>query len=886
MHSIIARADLLLALSVAPQKRHRELSRMLGYHFADDGELNLGVSTEQASALFEGELQQPNADLNSDTEDLYLARRAVYHWTINSCHETHQQPMRFDHLAEVDAPNDPLPTCARSHPLRLAGQWQNLWDMMLTGHRKGQKIHLDQALKRLQRAQPLDPLPKQWRRSFNRSVVLLFERNDGLKPVYDDQGDVCKSLKKLLGAATITSYCCQAAPQGEWRYFNLADGRGVVKEKCLPKGAQIILVGTFGALKNGNLAPEWAQFVTQLHRQKHPVALLSACPIIDSNCPVFLLDPVKRLTHNSASAKAALDTLISGIAQCYKVTSIQLRNLQRALPNANVTTELQVWQHLEIEQGNTFFGVSETHRAKYLAIRSQQRGENKDFDQALIECNLHNPLVVQAMGDYFCNLATGKHLTLDQYPVLQALASNVAQKRKAGCMDDHQQIIMRSLLPAICSLAQSQPHTSWMGFLNEAQQIAFSHNLPTPLQAQGLDQLPNKPYWLYQLGNKVILDDIPPVGFDQSALALGQLSGPIYGQQMGRLAYGDLPSQTDEINLENSAYRYQLLRQTRPPWAQRMWRDTNGLHAAHAGGLIMRLAEANPNQPQARWQVLEQPWAWAQRVGVDEYGLWAEFAIDKVVQRLRWIAQGTFKMGSPITEENRRDDENQHDVTLTQGFWLSETSCTQALWQAVMGSNPSSHQGEFLPVEQVTWNDCERFTEKLSSLLPGLALGLPTEAQWEYACRAGKNMAYWWGEQFDDTYANNKNGTKQESHYPSNGFGLKSMSGNVCEWCEDYYGAYAPSQPVDPAGPRKSGSRVLRGGGWNSDARHLRSAYRCHSPPDSRFHFIGLRLAGGFNPQLGGAEAVQEALGADRRAQSDRKGSLSNPDVTSAPDHK
>ncbi|MCU7905981.1 MAG: formylglycine-generating enzyme family protein [Candidatus Thiodiazotropha sp. (ex Epidulcina cf. delphinae)] len=210
---------------------------------------------------------------------------------------------------------------------------------------------------------------------------------------------------------------------------------------------------------------------------------------------------------------------------------------------------------------------------------------------------------------------------------------------------------------------------------------------------------------------------------------------------------------------------------------------------------------------------------------------------------MRWIPPGRFMMGSPEEEDGRGEDETQHPVTLTHGYWLGESSCTQALWQAVMGENPSRHEGDDLPVEQVSWNDCRSFIAKLGKQLPGLNLVLPTEAQWEYACRAGSKTAYWWGDEMDDDYANMGRRTEIEARYPANDFGLRSMSGNVLEWCADRFGDY-PSEPVtDPIGPAEGHERVLRGGGWFNYGRFLRSACRSADTPDYRS--FGLRPAGG-----------------------------------------
>ena len=255
------------------------------------------------------------------------------------------------------------------------------------------------------------------------------------------------------------------------------------------------------------------------------------------------------------------------------------------------------------------------------------------------------------------------------------------------------------------------------------------------------------------------------------------------------------------------------------------------------------------------------PLEWAVAYGEDDFGLWQAFEVSGVRQVMRWIPPGEFLMGSPETEAERRDNETLHRVRLTRGFWLADTACTQELWEAVMGGNPSGFQGEpELPVERVSWNDIRtEFLVKLNALVPGLEVGLPTEAQWEYACRAGRQTPFWFGDQittdqvnYDGNYPY-EGGAKGEYRertvpvkgLPANGWGLYQMHGNVWEWCADWSGAYSFEEQVDPEGPQTGRERVLRGGSWDFLGRDCRSAVRSANVPDGRNRLIGFRLARG-----------------------------------------
>ena len=252
--------------------------------------------------------------------------------------------------------------------------------------------------------------------------------------------------------------------------------------------------------------------------------------------------------------------------------------------------------------------------------------------------------------------------------------------------------------------------------------------------------------------------------------------------------------------------------------------------------------------------------SWANSYGMDQYGEWAEFEIAGVVQRMRWIEPTTFLMGSPDTEVDHCDDETQHSVTLTTGYWLAATTCTQELWQSVMGTNPSKfNTSNQHPVEHVSWDDCEEFFTKVNQLQPNLNLRFPTEAEWENACRAGTTTPFSFGDNittdlvnYDGDYPYNgaPNGIYRQqtigvTDLPCNQWGLYQMHGNVWEWCSDWYDAdyYDMNVLVDPTGPATGSYRVLRGGSWDYFARYLRAVVRDALVPSYRFNDLGLRCA-------------------------------------------
>ena len=190
-------------------------------------------------------------------------------------------------------------------------------------------------------------------------------------------------------------------------------------------------------------------------------------------------------------------------------------------------------------------------------------------------------------------------------------------------------------------------------------------------------------------------------------------------------------------------------------------------------------------------------------------------------------------------------------MKISKPFWLGKTELTQAQWEAVMGSNPSKFKGKPQnPVEQVNWEDCQGFLQKLTAKVKKM-FRLPTEAEWEYACRAGSPSQFYFGDSQAELLhyawfnANSGRSTHPVAQGKPNGWGLHDMAGNVWEWCEDWYAPYDKAPQVDPKGPQGSGLRVLRGGSWYYVPGYCRSAFRYGYFPRVRIHYLGFRLSRG-----------------------------------------
>ena len=232
---------------------------------------------------------------------------------------------------------------------------------------------------------------------------------------------------------------------------------------------------------------------------------------------------------------------------------------------------------------------------------------------------------------------------------------------------------------------------------------------------------------------------------------------------------------------------------------------------------------------------------------------------NSIGMKFAWIPPGNFTMGSPKEEKERGSDEadeTEHKVTLSKGFYVGIHLVTQEQWQAVMGNNPSFFKGEKnFPVENVSWEDCQEFIKKLREK-DEKPYRLPTEAEWEYACRAGTTTTFSFGETISTDqanyngnyrYGNGKDGVYRKKpspvgSLPANAWSLHDMHGNLWQYCQDWYGAYPEKEIVDPQGPKAGNERVLRGGSWGFEPYFCRSAARRRYEPGNCNDHCGFRV--------------------------------------------
>ena len=690
-----------------------------------------------------------------------------------------------------------------------------------------------------------------------------------------------------------------------------------------PPGAPVLVVSDLGCLSPPDARRQrWRALGQQLRQSGcQPVALMP-CPLPQWDREVtrwFIpvswdraARPPRRIVARRAQAAPApadaAERLLGLLAPAIRVEPALLRAVRYLLPAqaADAGSEAATWNHPDVEPTVLAFSYDPATIAAYRQAFAREDPALRRQVARLIAA--HHAHLSPAIG-YEEQLALAD---LDSIPDARAAQAFIARLVKTIRSQPGE--FADAAADWVDRMAQRQHPEMWRHDVLTAAWVAARQRWGEELlhAPPGIDlarvswmldrEADASLYTLRQRGHTLRLEAVDASAADTDWAAPGSLLGHVRLSnpypQWRRLDEEGLPVHAQVLPLDGAIplspqARLQLRTDEqeividsiiRPEWADGISRDAAGLFVTwqeerqraywvnpgcypvydRAGRDLGQLSISRGywrRETEALAQLREgfrQP-SWAEDYGLDEYGLYAGFKIGGVYQRMRWIRPDEFIMGSPEDEAERDDYEIQHRVILSEGFWLADTACTQALWQAVMGHNPSGFQGEDLPVETVSWEDVHAFLTRLNGLSPGFDFRLPTEAEWEYACRAGTTTAFWFGDQITSEqvnydgnypYAGGIKGLYREETVevkalPCNGWGLYQMHGNVREWCQDWFGAYPAETVVDPTGPTEGEDRVLRGGSWIRNGRDARSADRDAYGPGFRYGITGFRLARG-----------------------------------------
>ncbi len=656
------------------------------------------------------------------------------------------------------------------------------------------------------------------------------------------------------------------------------------------------------------------------------------CIVWDSSSDLRPVNNGQQLDQDKLPAMAQAETLLALLFPALRVELGLLRCVRRLLPanHYDVSHEAAVWHHPAVNVVGDEWGWQANSRGQYLEAFKTLFGElPPDSQQILVEqlgryhAQLPDELYFEAMDELIrLKLPVPEAVKAATHDFMSTLVKTYAEHPEhqglglwvKRYLARHDHPTMRGISEHQSALLAFETMRTHQG---DAASIEWPDGIPTEQILPFINhQQEQQSYLLRQTGGALEL--IP------EQLAAMQAEGWGVSVTLLKLVLGDTqifhrytdvdgnPKQVS-LNLEKGkharipfpsgsnhqlqvgaeTFQLEVLSATdKPDWVvyRGMESETTWVETRDNKGTLYRWYWHSPEVGQDQAETVSYPgfWhylpphapslkpAWAVKAGRDPYGLYADVNLAGISQRFRWIQPGSFLMGSPLEEEGRYDDETQHKVILTQGYWLADTACTQALWQAVTGDNPSHFEDPNNPVESVSWDDVGQFLQQLNRQQPELALRRPTEAEWEYACRAGTSSPFhFWGELSLDKanyrgtweYRSDEwaEGALQQTvvvkSYLPNPWGLYEMHGNVWEWCQDIYGDYPAEKVVDPQGATSGTARVLRGGSWFNVGRYCRSAARDASDPANRYSHCGFRLALGLELPSGQSGAGQQPLG-------------------------
>lgn len=722
----------------------------------------------------------------------------------------------------------------------------------------GRQLDIEAMVAAVSRGRYLTHLPRQAQRRFNQTVHFLTDRAIRLTPYWRDHD----LLQRLL---------LQGLPQHKGDYAVLPEGSteprqhtpmGLADWSIPEPGSALVIFSDLGALERyGDAAAQvWLQIGERLHRQQcHALVVLPCHP---DDCDPRLRQWFKcvpwqmssSISQQEASPWAQpIERLLTVLAPAIRIEPSLLRQMRLSMAQFgsewqwDARVEAGVWQDPALPERHS--------RAASWKVDSRQ-----DYLQKFAQLDAgQQTAALEVIKTWRTGLS--EQIWFEELTSLDAKARQLPslQADIQAANAYYQQLSQSCVSPTCLDEA-----------LREWLQRSLKRLPPTALTDEVLGQ--SLQHLQYQVFEGQRLQGINPQQLPQSDLPVQQLELAQQGQCLYLRPFNPLAARP----LGFSPLAWLRLRR---PFVQVL------LGAGQALPLTLDKPLALPSGEPfevisdyerlyfASWQ---RP-AWADVLGRDQYGLFMDLVFKNIPQRFRYIPPQTFLMGSPEDEEGRISNETQHSVTLTQGYWLADTTVTQALWQAVMGKNPSHFQGEQLPVEQVSWEDAHAFIQALSQAFPALIIRLPTEAEWECACRAGTTTAFAFGGKAELNLGRvNYSGTWDEwdvgsetepvKSYPPNAWGLYEMHGNVWEWCEDWYASdYGAEPQADPRGAG-SGDRVLRGGSWYDDGQNLRSAFRSNYTPDYRSRIIGFRLALGHLSSGTGQEQASTALSQRNRS--------------------
>jgi formylglycine-generating enzyme required for sulfatase activity len=684
-------------------------------------------------------------------------------------------------------------------------------------------IDLDRAVAGLSRGEFLRILPRRPHRRWGQLIRVIADRSRRLAPYWLDQDMVVTHLRRLY-------------PESGFQLAILEEGASAPRIQLPPEqegrstlpdpGTIVLVLGDLGCLarpleQRDRLMQRWLEWGRRLTANSNPA--LAIVPCHPNRCGAELartwtILPWEVAGQRTGSFLSAQDTadlteaILTRLGFALRVEPRLVRAIRRTFfaGRADAGIESHLWQHEAL--------VSRHHEAATLDHRIMHNLLARFFRLDDEERRRVYALVRELRRHVYPGVWFSELLSLER-DVDQGLLNQAELRRAAWWYQERK----RRLVAGVASADPAANEPAWFRrvfarlpeSVNRGIAARTLHEIEVVVRPDGED----RPAFL-------VPELLPPTPQPERVVALCHAGDRLVARPFRSEPGGaGLPFETAE-NEANGSFL--------------------GLIRTKSG--LIRI-----DKPDDFWASGTAP-AWAATWGSDRFGPWADLRVDNVTQRLRWIPPGTFWMGSPEDENGRFPDEGpRHEETIAPGFWMFDTPCTQALWHAVMGENLSSFRGPHRPVESVSWRLCQEFIKRLNATFPGLELKLPSEAQWEYACRAGTetpryrddlNKIAWYSE-------NSQGETHPVGQLVCNEWGLYDTVGNVLEWCENGWTRNYSTRET------ASAPRVIRGGSRESEPLYARAAFRYHFKPFSRYNDLGFRCVelGALGPVCGELDA-------------------------------
>ena len=785
------------------------------------------------------------------------------------------------------------------------------------------KPHIGKLIQQISKAKPVRKVPCHLQQRWPQKLLIIVDDHASLEPYQQDFLQIIEFFKQLLGEEQLETISFLQETLGEAHSYMLP--WPMPKEdidyqlwKKPPSRTAILLLSDLGEHdRSYHRSIRWKRWVRSLTHDNigsdTPLLALSpgnASPhntrVFDVFYPTALQDRgvVPRQVSKNGFALAEysakqLQKILTFLSVIPVIDAGLLRKLRLAFQWGELDLEGIIWNHPQVKDIGIGIRVLEEHANDYqVTFKDEYAAENSERLWKIVDKHhthahtglkkyeqLNKTIINGEYDEEIADYLKQLNATLSQTSEMDKVAYEAMKKQGEAFLSACPNLMFNSCYEDEVHHLYKEVNKEkikkgdWSERLEVGLDLSYFKNDPDTEQVREWYLMQIGAQGEFVLSNKINQSHRPILTFTSQVnlpltLKTQQTQFSFQNIVKANTLYNELATgKTVLLNSDEAQFEIEAIQ--KPSWASNIFRNKEGLSAS-----IEWLGEEltipwNDEKSSLSFFVfsidmVRGKWKWQEPFGEDEYGLFCDLAIKGITQRFRWIEPGSFMMGSPQDEAGREPhellegSEEQHEVTITEGYWIADTTVTQALWQAVMENNPSYHTTEqtgldsveHLPVEEVSWDDTQLFIQKLIDLYPDLAFGLPSEAEWEYACRAGRsdpfnfdgeltldkvNYSGIFDEEGWDKQALQR--TAEVKSYPANAWGLYEMHGNVWEWCQDYWeGNLGTKAAIDPLTVDQASFRVLRGGGWDGDGRLVRSAIRDGNLPDDRSYNIGLRL--------------------------------------------